>query len=120
MHARLELLWRALSNSTLGLYRAFYAETRLAFFRYEFRRTGDCTPLRLVAALSADVAAVQVNSGPPNWVFAGRCRAELSALRAWHHRAAAKGPGAEAVLEGAAAEGAAARALPWIRHGTKS
>lgn len=98
VHARLELLWRALKNETLAAFQRFYEETpSLPLFRYEFRQRGHCLPLRLIAALPPPAASFQANSAVPNWVF-DKCRDELQLLQQWRP------------------EGA--QPLPWVRHTT--
>lgn len=97
VHARLELLWRALSNATMGAFRRFYAETGLPFFRYEYRsRALGCLPLRLVADVPPPAASFQANSAVPNWAFGGACAAELERLKRLSHGAR----------------------LPWVAHRT--
>ena len=105
VNARLELLWRALSNHTYEGFRRFYAEApALPLFRFEFRQRGNCLPLRLVAELPPPAASFQANSAVPNWVF-GHCAAELALLQRWRH--AAHMANADAPL-------------PWVRHTTST
>jgi hypothetical protein len=105
VNARLELLWRALTNSTYRGFADFYERQRLPFFRYEYRQRGACLPLRLVAQLEPPVASFQANSAVPNWVFT-TCGEELRLLRQWDHlREDGSSPGG-------------ARALPWVKHNT--
>jgi hypothetical protein len=80
VHARLELLWRAVNNQTLASYHAFYRRYPLPFFRFEFRARGMCLPLRLVAELPSPAASMQANSAVPNWVFS-TCKRELAQIR---------------------------------------
>ena len=56
--ARLELLWRALSNQTFAGFEHFYRKQGLPFFRSEFRNArgirgsrGGCLPVRLMFTL---------------------------------------------------------------------
>ena len=102
VNARLELLWRAVSNATFAGFRTFYARQPLPFFRYEHRQRGNCLPLRLVAEVPPPAASFQANSAVPNWVFE-RCAAELQLLQAWRHEAAVANASAR---------------LPWVRHST--
>ena len=113
MHARLELLWRAVTNRTLPSFRAFYARHPLPFFRFEHRMRGDCTPLRLVAELPAPAASLQANSAVPNWVFTA-CAAEVSRL--------GKLPWVALHAEGANGSSSSSRELqlPWVPHSTKT
>jgi hypothetical protein len=105
VHARFELLWRALTNQTLPAYRTFYRTAPLPLFRFEFRQRGNCLPLKLVAELPPAVAGLQANSAVPNWVFEGRCARELALLE-------------EARRNGT--QGSSLAALPWVPHGTKT
>lgn len=95
VHARLELLWRAVSNTTAASFRDFYARQPLPLFRYEHRARGHCLPLRLLASLPAPAASLQVNSAVPNWVFSA-CAKDLAQMP--RHNTSAP--------------------WPWVRHST--
>ena len=83
VHARLELLWRALSNATLPGFLRLYRTHPLPFFRSEFRGAQrSCLPLMLVRALAAPAASLQVNSAVPNWVWT-KCREHLPRPLPW-------------------------------------
>ena len=76
MHARLELLTRALTNATLPGFARFFESTGLPFFRSDFRGAsgrqgsrGGCLPVALVRAVASPAAAFQVNSAVPNWAW---------------------------------------------------
>ena len=100
VHSRLELLWRAVSNSTLSGFERFYESNPLPLFRFEHRQRGHCTPLRLVANVPPPAASFQANSAVPNWVFE-RCKEELAMLQRWRREA-----------------GREEAPLPWVRHST--
>lgn len=116
VNARLELLWRAVSNGTMGGFRDFYARNELPFFRFEHRARGSCLALRLVADIPPPAATLQANSAVPNWVFE-KCTAELNRMREW--RRAAVGSIAEGSLPRAPGAGLGAP-LPWVKHDTKT
>ncbi|KAL1519777.1 hypothetical protein AB1Y20_023285 [Prymnesium parvum] len=89
--ARLELLWRGLTNETFDGFVRLYRTHRIPFFRSEFRNArgirgsrGGCLPVRLIAALPSWSAVFQVNSAVPNWVWED-CSADLpqSAKHPW-------------------------------------
>ncbi len=85
MHARLELLTRALSNASLGAFHRFFSQTQLPFFRSDYRgasgrqgtRSG-CLPLAMVSGIAPPAASFQVNSAVPNWAFSA-CEEHLPA-----------------------------------------
>ena len=99
VHARLELLWRAVSNSTLAGFREFYARLPLPLFRFEHRARGNCLPLRLVSELPPPATSLQVNSAVPNWVFS-TCTQELARMPRRN--------------------GSSTGSLPWVAHNTKT
>lgn len=103
VHARLELLWRAVSNRTVSAFRDFYQRQSLPFFRFEHRARGDCLPVRLMADLPAPAASFQANSAVPNWVFTA-CRSELDRLPRRKSGASTN----------------RTTVLPWVQHNTKT
>ena len=85
MHARLELLTRALSNASFDGFERFFRQTQLPFFRSDYRGAsqrqgsrGGCLPLAMISAIAAPAASFQVNSAVPNWAFTG-CDGQLPA-----------------------------------------
>ena len=102
------MFWRALDNASFDGFRRFYddgeppAQTRLPFFRYEWRQRGNCLPLKLIAQLPPPVATLQANSAVPNWVFT-HCREELRSLARWRRDAGVADADAP---------------LPWVQHKT--
>ena len=103
VHARLELLWRAVSNKTVGSFRHFYTAQPFPLFRYEHRAKGFCLPVQLLGDLPDGVASLQVNSAVPNWVFS-TCLSELARLRHQTY-------GATTTRQ---------MPLPWVHHNTKT
>lgn len=105
VHARLELLWRAVNNDTIPAFRRFYEAAPLQLFRFEFRLRGNCLPLRLLAELPPPVASLQANSAVPNWIFSGACDRELARMPTLARRSA---------------NGSSGSGLPWVAHSTKT